>query len=76
MAREVQQILRDDNERARRARNGTAYVKSFPDEEGMARRIEEIVQETIRRERKRDKLAAHGHSGQPALRELVGDSAA
>jgi glycosyltransferase involved in cell wall biosynthesis len=74
MAREVQQIMRDDVERACRARNGTAYVKGFPDEEGMARRIEEIVLETIRKSRKQEKTA-HGHDS-PAFRQLVSETAA
>jgi glycosyltransferase involved in cell wall biosynthesis len=43
MAREVVRILQDDDERQRRARNGCAFVQSFPDEDGCGRRIEELI---------------------------------
>ncbi|HVU88463.1 MAG TPA: glycosyltransferase [Pirellulales bacterium] len=74
MAREVQQILADDVERARRAANGMAYVQGFPDEVGMARRIEEIVRQTIRKAHRRAKLAAHGPIGPPG--KIIRDAAA
>jgi glycosyltransferase involved in cell wall biosynthesis len=73
MAREVQQILKDDAERARRAASGMAYVQGFPDEVGMARRIEEIVRQTIRKSQGRAKLAAYNTA---ATQRVIRDAAA
>ena len=43
MADQLLNILFDEGERQRRARNGCAFVEHFPDEEGCGRRIEELI---------------------------------
>jgi glycosyltransferase involved in cell wall biosynthesis/SAM-dependent methyltransferase len=48
MAREIVALLDDRAERARRASAGRTFVAQFPDEAGMARRIESLIVERLR----------------------------
>jgi ubiquinone biosynthesis O-methyltransferase len=43
MADEIAQLLDDTEERARRRDAGLAFAAGFPDEKGMARRVEELI---------------------------------
>jgi glycosyltransferase involved in cell wall biosynthesis len=43
MAREIASLLANPAELARRRDNGIAFAKTFPDELGMARRVEELI---------------------------------
>ncbi|MGH7172596.1 MAG: glycosyltransferase, partial [Gemmataceae bacterium] len=43
MAEQIVNILANESERRRRARNGCTFVERFPDEEGCGRRIEELI---------------------------------
>jgi len=47
MAQEIVEIMNNDEERQRRALNGYNFVQSFPDEEGMGRRIEELIKRKL-----------------------------
>jgi glycosyltransferase involved in cell wall biosynthesis/2-polyprenyl-3-methyl-5-hydroxy-6-metoxy-1,4-benzoquinol methylase len=49
MAQEIISIMNNDEERRRRSTNGYRFAQSFPDEEGMGRRIEELIKQKIRR---------------------------
>jgi glycosyltransferase involved in cell wall biosynthesis len=47
MSQEIVGIMNSGEERQRKALNGYNYAGSFPDEEGMARRIEELIKRKI-----------------------------
>jgi ubiquinone biosynthesis O-methyltransferase len=47
MAQEMVEIMNNDEERQRKALNGYNFVQTFPDEDGMARRIEELIKRKI-----------------------------
>ncbi len=50
MAQEIVKAIDNDDERQEKALKGSRFVQSFPDEDGMVRRIEEVVKRVIRKE--------------------------
>jgi len=61
MARQICNLLDDAEERADRSRRGLEFIKRFPSEQGMARRIEDLI---LRR------LAARGYAARSAPAEM------
>jgi hypothetical protein len=47
MAMEIVEIMGNDKDRQKKAVNGRNYVRSFPDEDSMARRIEDLIRVKI-----------------------------
>jgi len=48
MVRDIVALLDDPGDRARRSRSGLEFVAQFPDETGMARRVETLIVQRLR----------------------------
>ncbi|MBV9444268.1 MAG: glycosyltransferase family 4 protein [Acidobacteriaceae bacterium] len=58
MARQIQQLLESPDELAARARKGLEFVETFPSEEDMVRRVEELILKRVASKKRKHMVAA------------------